>query len=328
MNIETLEQQLFELTESEKRYLKQQFFQYEHFPQDSQDTLQFLFKNVSPTHQDNSLFYIRKQSRFAPVPKHKTDVIELNYIYSGQSTQYVNNQKITLQQGDLIIIDSQTSHEVASPDYQDIVISMNISQEFFREHFLKHLQTPSLLNQFILQAISHHRSHNQYLLFQKSQDSTLHLIFQQLLSEIYNPKLLSSDVKNHFIQLIFLELIRSYKATSNGTSKDDHRQQLLLDILAYIDTHFASLTLEQIAQHFGYNVSYFSTLIKDYTGQTFKSLLQKRKLEASLPLLLHTKQAIRDISLEVGFSNQNQFYQLFQKIYGKTPAQYRREKTG
>lgn len=94
--------------------------------------------------------------------------------------------------------------------------------------------------------------------------------------------------------------------------------------MKHINSHFATTTLEATAQHFGYNSSYFSTLIKETTGETFKNLLQKRKLEASLPLLLHSKQSIKDISLEVGFNNQNHFYKLFKTQYGMTPAEYRK----
>ena len=111
------------------------------------------------------MLFVRKQSRFAPVPNHVTDVIELNYVYHGSSIQYINGKQVILKEGDLILIDTNSSHAVESADYNDIVISVNVEQKFFKEHFLSHFQSQTSLTQFLFQAISDSQNHNQYLLF-------------------------------------------------------------------------------------------------------------------------------------------------------------------
>lgn len=327
MDFSELEQLLFKLTDSEKRYLHQEYMDYSDthfaFSQGEKQVFLFSLKNIIGQENNHTHYFIRKQSRFAPVPAHITDVIELNYVYHGESIQYINDKKVHLMEGDLILVDTEVSHQVDSADYNDIIISINIEQAFFKEHFLSHFKGQSALTKFLSQAISQSQSHNQYILFRSQNSQNLKLLFQQLLYEVYFPQLLDNDYKNHLLQLILLELIRSFSVEANGISDDSHKQQLTLEILAHINSYYNDLNLESCARFFGYNTSYFSTLVKESTGQTFMQLLQNKRLEASLPLLLHTKEPIRNISQEVGFSNLNHFYKLFKKSYGMTPAQYR-----
>ncbi|MGT2906286.1 AraC family transcriptional regulator [Streptococcus dentiloxodontae] len=326
MNFKTLDNLLLELTESEKRYLHGDYFNYgksmEKVLHNEEKILQFSLKNIANA-EKGAPFFIRKQSRFAPVPRHITDVVELNYIYKGRSEQYVNGKQIVLEQGDLIIIDTSSSHEVISSGYHDIVISINISQDFFKKNFSSYLSHQYVLSQFIFQAISDSQNHNQYLLFRSQNSDSLHLLFQQLLCEVYEPSILDESVKNLYLQLILLELIRSFNVEGNGTGSDSRKQQLMLDILSYIEKNYATATLQKCANHFGYNTSYFSSLVKQSTGQSFKYLLQSKRIEASLPLLLYSKESIREIALDVGFTNLNHYYDLFKSKYHMTPAEYR-----
>ena len=273
-----------------------------------------------------SEFFIRKQSRFTPVPNHVTDVLEINYIYHGSCTQYINDKKILLEEGDLIIVDTETMHATEAPQETDIVISLNISQQFFKDNFLDSVREASQLSQFLFQAISDSQNHNQYLLFRGKDTEKIHLLFEQLLCEVYDPSMLHLEIKTQFIKLILFELICSSSVEANGITSNVQEQQLIIDILAYIDRHYSSVTLTSCAQHFGYNPSYFSTLIKKLTSQTFKQLVNQKKLEESLPLLLHSNESTHDIALHVGFSNLNTYYKVFQEKYGTTPANYRLEK--
>lgn len=327
MNETKLKNYLYTLTKSEELYLKKIYFDYSNFnntiQRDKDIVYQFPLKEVIEN-QNGGQFFIRKQSRFAPVPTHITDAIELNYVYHGNSTHYINGRKIILQEGDLILIDTNTTHAVESPNYEDIIISININPDYFKDHFLNQLSSSSPLVKFLYHAISDSQNNNQYLLYRQQSSPQVHLLFQQLLMEEVEPKLLSLQVKNHYFQLILLELIRSFSVEVNGTSDDSHKLQLLLNVLEYINQEYASITLESCANAFGYNTSYFSHLIKTISGQNFKKLLQKKRLEVSRELLTISTKSIQEIAHEVGYSNLTQYYSDFKKTYHMTPASYRK----
>ncbi|MGT2756616.1 AraC family transcriptional regulator [Streptococcus ovuberis] len=324
MNFEQLEKQLYALTDSEKRYLENDVPDYYKHPMttiQNRAIYHFSYKNFPL--EKIAPFYIRKQSRFVPVPEHVTDVIEINYVYKRTGQHKVNEKTITLNQGDLIIIDTNTSHEASEVGLEDIIISINVTQEYFKQHFLNLSQNFSALSQFLFQAISESRHHNQYLIFRSTNTNYLHLLFQQLLHETYFPTQYHTQVSSHFLQLILLELVNSFSVEANGISEDSNKQQLTLDILSFIDHHYLTATLSECAKQFGYNSSYFSQLVKQTTGLTFKQLLHSKKLEVSLIPLLHSSVSIQDIAIDSGFSNLNQYYKLFKARYGMTPAQYR-----
>ncbi|MDQ0222423.1 AraC family transcriptional regulator [Streptococcus moroccensis] len=327
MDFKRLEKYLFALTDSEKRYLENDVPDYYKHPTttiQNRSVYHFSYKQFP---KDKIIpFFIRKQSRFVPVPEHVTDVIEINYVYKGTGHQKINGRTITLKQGDLIIIDTNASHEAEAVGIDDIIISINVTQDFFKQHFSNLSKDSSILSQFLFQAISQSRHHNQYLIFWGEDTQNLHLLFQQLLHETYFPTQYYVQIQSHFLQLILLELITSFSVEANGINKDSEKQQLTLDILNFIDHHYLTATLSDCAKHFGYNSSYFSQLVKQTTGLTFKQLLQSKKLEVSLIPLLHSSASIQDIAIDSGFSNLNQYYKLFKEHYGMTPAKYRLSK--
>lgn len=327
MNETKLKNYLYTLTNSEKLYLKHIYHDYSNCTKTvhhNEDIVyQFELKEFIKS-QNGGHFFIRKQSRFAPVPTHVTDAIELNYVYHGNSIHYINGKKIHLQEGDLILIDTNTTHAVDSPNFEDIIISININPDYFKNHFLNQLTSSSPLVKFLYHAISNSKNNNQYLLYRQQSSPQLHLLFQQLLIEEFEPQLLNLQVKSHYFQLILLELIRSFSVEVNGTSEDSHKLQLLLNVLEYVNKEYACVTLESCASIFGYNPTYFSHLIKTISGHNFKKIVQKKRLEVSRELLTMSTKSIQEIAHEVGYSNLNQYYKDFKQTYHTTPAFYRK----
>ncbi len=65
-------------------------------------------------------------------------------------------------------------------------------------------------------------------------------------------------------------------------------------------------------------------MIKKVAGQNYKDILQIRRLQQTAYLLLNTKMAVSDISLEVGYDNTSYFHRIFREYFGMSPKEYRR----
>ena len=329
MNFEELNTVLYAYTTSEKGYLVNptlsKFYQYSKMTEIDGRPI-YKFEDTAFQFGENKNFFIQKHTRFIHVPEHMHEYIEINYVYSGQCIQQINGKTVRLNQGDLIIIDTEIPHAIEKTEENDIIINLLINQRFFTEIFFNSIHKQSPLTNFLLQAISDSQHHNQYLLYRSHENEKLHLLIQQLLCEHYDSSFVSEEIKKNIIQLIFLELIRTFSVEVNGTSENSTNQQLRLDILSYIEINFSTITLHSCAQHFGYNATYFSSLIKECTGFSFMQLLQNYRLAASLIPLLHSTSPIKDIALEAGFSNLNQYYKIFTQKYHMTPAKYRKIK--
>ncbi len=92
----------------------------------------------------------------------------------------------------------------------------------------------------------------------------------------------------------------------------------------YIREHiFQELTLLGIASHVGVNPSYLSSRFKQETGSALTSFINERKVEESKHFLLYTNQPISEIAFLFKFCSQSYYTQLFKKITGMTPKQFR-----
>lgn len=328
MNFIELDQFLHTHTSSEERYLKEPVLSERHY----NDQNRMLVNGREIYHFSNSYmpfslkadYLISKHSRFIHVPEHTHEYIELNFVYNGSCQQTIQNQAVLLQKGDIVLVDTEIPHSIAKTGEDDIIINIMIKQTFFSKCLSQIVTTESYLSQFLLQAISDSQKHNQYLIFRNANTEKIGLLFQQLLCEAFDPGVATQEMKDLFIQLIFLELIRSFSVEVNGTDLETQQTKMALSILSYIEDKYETCTLGEAAAHFGYNASYFSHMIRKTTGMSFKELILNKRIENSRIELIHSSKPVRDVALDCGFTNLNHYYKLFQEHFGMTPSKYRK----
>jgi len=103
------------------------------------------------------------------------------------------------------------------------------------------------------------------------------------------------------------------------------RTEILSAALQQITQNYREASLATVAEAYGVSLAYVSECVRKETGQTYKSLLQKKRLEVAARLLRHSDMRVRQIIRHVGYENTSYFYRLFFERYGQTPQEYRRE---
>ena len=108
-------------------------------------------------------------------------------------------------------------------------------------------------------------------------------------------------------------------------NKMSHNNALREHISTYIHSNYTDpgISLEQVAETFGYSSSYLSRFIKQEFGMGFGELLNKIRLERAKRLLSSDLRPIGEISAEVGYMSSNSFIRAFKREDGSTPGQYR-----
>ena len=99
--------------------------------------------------------------------------------------------------------------------------------------------------------------------------------------------------------------------------------------MAYIEENYDScgLSVESVAEKYGFSVSYFSKLFNSYTGKTFPDYMNQLRLAKARTLLLECPElTIQEIAGRVGFNSSSYFSAAFRKYYGVTPSQIRKLK--
>ncbi|MCM1542737.1 MAG: AraC family transcriptional regulator [Blautia sp.] len=84
------------------------------------------------------------------------------------------------------------------------------------------------------------------------------------------------------------------------------------------------LSLEEVSAQAALSPTYFSKKFKQVTGMGFKEYLNFVRLKHAQTALLTTDNTITDIALENGFNDSNYFKDLFKKVYGKSPREFRK----
>ncbi|KFF28286.1 AraC family transcriptional regulator [Chryseobacterium vrystaatense] len=105
---------------------------------------------------------------------------------------------------------------------------------------------------------------------------------------------------------------------------EEHKKRIIKAI-QYIDSHLhEDLSLEKIAEVGMYSSFHFHRIFKLITGETLQNYIIRKKIEKSAFYLSVKKDIeIKEIYLDLGFSNHSVFSKTFKKHYGIAPSSFR-----
>jgi AraC-like DNA-binding protein len=94
------------------------------------------------------------------------------------------------------------------------------------------------------------------------------------------------------------------------------------DILNYLNEniHDPLMYIPTIADHFNISKPTLQKVIKNLTGETVSSYIEKRRLKKAWELLTAGYSTLADVAKESGFSSLNSFYKTFKRVYGFSPG--------
>ena len=107
--------------------------------------------------------------------------------------------------------------------------------------------------------------------------------------------------------------------------QEEQQRKLKEDILSYLEIHYRDEDLSQtkVADSFQISNYTLSRMFKNQVGVGFTEYVNAKRLELAKELLLTTSYSVREISLMVGFSNDNYFSRLFKTTVGISATSFR-----
>ncbi|MBU8589005.1 AraC family transcriptional regulator [Priestia megaterium] len=268
-----------------------------------------------------SMIMVRKHTRFVDFPKHKHNYIEINYVYNGELNQKVGNQKISLQQGELLFLNQHIEHEIQACAEEDIIINFIIQPKFF-DFIFSFLTTENRISNFLINSLYNSTQNGQFLYFKVSEVESIQDLIKRIIIEIMSPAFMSESTIKLYMGLLMVELI---KHADKAEHTEDYPVQhyLIVESLKYIDEHFQSASLYELASKLNQPDYALSKEIKKATNYTFKELLQEKRLIKAKELLESTDIPIALVIDQVGYDNVSYFYRIFKNKYNQTPKQFR-----
>ncbi|TDW20603.1 AraC-like DNA-binding protein [Breznakia blatticola] len=272
-------------------------------------------------HDEDRLFSVRKHARFAQYPMHRHNYIELSYVYSGSMTHVISGKKITIQQGELILLNQNVEHEILFTGEDDIIFNFIIQPEFL-EFLSSIVDTDNEVVRFIFQALYSYDDTKEFLVFHESNNLVALDYIELIISELYRPQLNAGVSLKLLVGLLLTELMNHPENIQTHKSESSERV-LMSRILKYVHTKYKEGSLVVLSKQLGIADYKICKVIKKYTKSTFIQLVQEERLKNAVQLLVSTTLPVVDIMEEVGYENITYFYKIFKKKYQMTPSVYR-----
>ena len=216
--------------------------------------------------------------------KHWHRSIEIFAVFEGTLAFFINEEEYPLGSGEFILLNSNEIHSISSPEANRTIvlqIPMNV---------LRNVETGGGLILF---------THSP-----KRQDSKIMELIGSMYQELQERgSEYEWKVQSDFFMLVYL-LLTKYRKREILPEEIRHYRKLnrLSTITGYIRENYTKeLSLEMVADRFGYSPSYLSRMFRKYAQTNYKTYLQNVRIEYGFRELANTDHTIGEIALNNGF---------------------------
>ena len=275
----------------------------------------YLLKEKNVYDLNFELIYISKskfENDWHSTPHHHP-FTEIFFITNGQGVFQIGDELVSVKESDLIIINPNCSHTEKSTNLSNpleyIVFGINNLAIASSSNNLE--DGNDILNSYKI--INFKTKKNELLYY-------LNTLMRELEEKNVNYELACKSI----LTLFLIYVMRNTSSDIFITENLEKVNVECMKIKNYIDSHYS----ENITLDFLSNLTYVNKFhlvhlfTKEMNISPINYLINKR-IDESKNLLSTTNYSIRDISSIVGFSNSSYFSQMFKKIAGVSPKEYR-----
>lgn len=246
------------------------------------------------------------------IAPHLHDFFELILILEGQCRVLLNEQLITMKEGDLVAIVPHVRHEFNSTGCS--LLSVQFEQSVF-EKTLPNPIHPTFECNSALQG-------------NNSAFDSLRRLMAQLVKNNAD-KQTGYELRNWSLVYEIMDVMYNNFRVEDSKVQEARAHRYadrISRITQIIAAHYAeNITLSQLADEIHLSVPYLSKFFDQQFGMTFLTYLTQIRLSHAVDLLLHSEKTIEQISAESGFPNSHAFVQAFKKEFHLLPSAYRRK---
>lgn len=241
---------------------------------------------------------------------HGHDDLEIGVLLKGSLNLFLENEVITLKQGDIYTLNRYQVHSVSNTEGKNLLLTFQINSEFYRR------LNPSLnFVQFYSNIIRSGNLHNS--MYKKLLSCATHYFEKTPHYEI----LCASTLLNILYQLLSSTHCRM--ASEKECAKAQNDSIRLGRITDYIASHYTEkISLQDIADMENITVCHASHFIKNLLGISFQEYLNDVRFDHAYRLINHSDFSILDICMETGFSGSRYLNQALRKKLGCTVKEY------
>lgn len=254
----------------------------------------------------------KRGANFCMADDHVHPYYELYYLLSGTRKYFINHSFYTLNPNDIMLISKGDIHRtthISKMSHERIVLYFDDSwladlcEEYGKERVLNCFKKPK---------ITVPEEYRDYIVF----------LLERIRKEHMANGCFSRRLIHHYFEELFLYLL-IYQESHTDELEIEGESNIQKAAKYICKNYQKELTLEQVASVANVSPTYFSKKFKSSTGFGFKEYLNHIRLKEATKQLLETTDTITEIALRCGFNDSNYFGDLFKKINGVSPRQFR-----
>ncbi len=248
---------------------------------------------------------------------------EMVYIKRGNAVFEISGYPAEIGPNDIIIIKPNQFHKFtvkSEAGCEFIVLNFKFVNKF-------DMQFSGVSLEFFLDFVSGKES-GAFIRLKVSQKNEIINLLNRILKEKEDPDI-GSELLNYLLVMeLFVLISRALKMEWENSikNKSSKLKELIQVAVSYIDNNYErDISLKDIAQYVFLSTSYFTRAFKEEMGISPINYLLKTRTERAKELLKDSTLKICDIALNVGFSNQQRFNDIFKKNVKMAPLKYRKD---
>lgn len=151
-------------------------------------------------------------------------------------------------------------------------------------------------------------------------------LFENLWEEYLSPSAGSSLLTDALLTRLLGILFDDSKYVNKSVHfVTDREWELFQEITAYLQKNHGHISRSEMEDRLHYTGDYLYKIVKKHTGLSLYDYGMKICMAEAALMLEESAMPVADIIHKLAFTNHTQFYRMFQKIYGISPAKYRRD---
>ncbi|MDO4275690.1 MAG: histidine kinase [Eubacteriales bacterium] len=275
-------------------------------------TLHHISEKLPP---DENL-YILSHEVTCDFPNHTHDYFEINYVCSGSLINVIDGNELYMSAGDLVILNQTAVHSLRYQQPGTVLINFCLMPGAFRRTLKSFYEDDNLISDFIRGESPIGRN---YIFFSLGHNIQAQTLLTSIIQEYADNGFHQSFALEAFYLLLFSYLSASEEFSYYGTDCRTH------EMIEYLKANCLNRKREEIAAHFQYSPEQLDSHLKERTGQDYKSFAAEVRLEHAIELLADPNMNIYQIVENCGFTDVEEFFDIFHKKFHISPTDYRKQ---
>ena len=270
------------------------------------ETRQYMLRN------DFEAFYY-SDNDMSEVAPHRHSYYELLFFLEGDVTYMIGDRPYRLLPGDLLIISRDTPHHPVfggTVRYRRVVL-------WLTTEFVRSLEQ----GEELVSCLEGDDTGGRLCRFDSAEGSRLVECAMAIAEEFSYERPFANTMSILLVTQLLIMICRMMPAAMDGGGTDSASQQLVRDVVAFINEHLTrDLTLDYLADRFFISKFYLSRVFKKHMNVTPHSYISQRRLFLAKQLL-YDGLAPTEVYRRCGYSDYSSFFRAFKEKYGFSPKQ-------